>query len=237
MKNIAIILAGGVGSRVGAGIPKQFIEVQGKPILVYTLEIYQQNQEVESIAVVCHADYLQYLQNLTEVYHLTKVKWIIPGGGTFQDSCMNGIKYLSNKIQRNDNILIHYGAAPFTSQEIVKDAIRVCREKGNAVCGIPCYQLMGSKDNGVSRNWVNRDELVQITCPYCFNYGFVSDLYKEAEEKNLLEKVEPHITTLMQYMGYELYLSYGDQSNMKITTKEDVALFEGFVLLRKLHCQ
>lgn len=234
--NYAIILAGGVGSRVGAGIPKQFVEIQGKPVLVYTLEIFQQNPEVDGIEVVCHETYLGYLHALVEKYGLTKVKWTTEGGETFQESCMNGIYYLQDKISRDDTILIHYGAAPFTSQKMVTDAIRVCREKGNAVCGIPCFQLMGTRNAAEtgerSDKWVDRDQYIQITSPYAFNYGFVLDLYDEAKEKNLLDKVEPHTTTLMQYMGYPLYLSYGDQSNIKITTKEDLDIFEGYVLMK-----
>ena len=230
----AIVLAGGVGSRVGAGIPKQFVKVLGKPVLAYTLEIYQQHSSVDAIEVVCHASYTDYLKELVAEYGLTKVKWITNGGETFQESCLNGINYLSDKLCADDLIMIHYGAAPFTSQEILADAIRVCKEKGNAVCGIPCYQLMGSRDaEDVSSTWVDRDKYIQITCPYCFRYGFVLDLYKEAIEKDLLDKVEPHTTTLMQYMGYKLYLSYGDQTNLKITTKEDLDLFEGFVLMKQ----
>lgn len=236
--NYAIILAGGVGSRVGAGIPKQFVEVQGKPVLVYTLEIFQQNPEIDAIEVVCHETYVGYLNVLIWKYNLTKVRWVTLGGETFQESCMNGIHYLADKINRDDMIVIHYGAAPFTTQEMVSDAIRVCREKGNAVCGIPCFQLMGTRDrheNGEqSEKWVDRDQYIQITSPYAFNYGFVLDLYKEAEEKDLLDKVEPHTTTLMQYMGHHLNLSYGDQTNIKITTKEDIDIFEGYVLMKQL---
>lgn len=231
----AIILAGGVGSRVGADIPKQFIKVQGKPIIVYTMEIYQHNSKVDNIEVVCHKDYIDYLQSLVEQYKLTKVNWIAAGGKDFQESCLKGIHFLADKISRDDIIMIHYADAPFTSQKMIDDCIRVCKEKGNAVCGIPCYQLLGTRDKDTdgtekSNKWVDRDKLIQISCPYAFNYGFVLDLYKEAEDKNLLDKVEPHTTTLMQYMGYSLHLSYGDQTNLKITTKEDLKLFEGYVL-------
>jgi 2-C-methyl-D-erythritol 4-phosphate cytidylyltransferase len=146
---------------------------------------------------------------------------------------MNGVSFLNGKIRREDHIVIHYGAAPFTSPYILSDALRVCKEKGNAVCGIPCFQLMGTQDGGVSKKWVDRDLYVQITCPYCFRFGFVQDLYQEAREKDLLDKVEPHITTLMQYLGYELYLSYGDQTNLKITTQEDLTLFEGYALAQQ----
>ncbi|MBQ0075459.1 MAG: 2-C-methyl-D-erythritol 4-phosphate cytidylyltransferase [Prevotella sp.] len=231
MKNIAIILAGGVGSRVGAGIPKQFIEVLGKPIIVYTMQIYQQHPDIDAIEVVCHASYIDYLRGLVEKNGLTKVQWVTNGGETFQDSCMNGIHFLADKISQEDNILIHYAAAPFTTQEEITDSIRVCKEKGNAVCGIPCFQLMGTRNDGdVSKEWVDRDKYIQITCPYCFNYSFVLSIYKEAAEKNLLDKVEPHTTTLMQHLGHELYLSKGYQSNLKITTKEDLRLFEGWLV-------
>lgn len=230
----AIILAGGVGSRVGAGIPKQFIEVLGKPILAYTLDIYQQHPEVDAIEVVCHASYIDYCKEMCAKYGHTKVRWICNGGETFQDSCMNGIYYLQDKITKNDTIMIHYGGAPFTTKDELTDAIRVAKEKGNAVCGIPCFQLMGTRDIiddcEASKEWVDRDNYIQITCPYCFNYGFVLDLYEEAKVKNLLDKVEPHTTTLMQYMGYPIYLSKGYQSNMKITTKEDLKMFEGWIL-------
>jgi 2-C-methyl-D-erythritol 4-phosphate cytidylyltransferase len=235
MRNIAIILAGGVGSRVGANVPKQFIEVLGKPVLVYTLEIYQRHPEIDAIEVVCHANYIDYLHSLVDKYHLSKVNWVVNGGETFQESCLNGINYLQNKVDYDDQILIHYGAAPFASSKILSDAIEVGKSKGNAVCGIPCFQLMGTNDGGVSENWVDRDKYVQITCPYCFKYGFVLDLYREAQEKDILGKVEPHVTTLMQYMGYKLNLSCGDQTNIKITTKEDLDLFEGYVLMKQRH--
>lgn len=233
--NTAIILAGGVGSRVGANVPKQFIEVMGKPVLVYTIEIYQLHPEVDAIEVVCHAKYIDYLHELIAKYNLTKVRWITNGGETFQESCLNGINFLEDKQADDDMIMIHYGAAPFTSRKILTDAIRVCKEKGNAVSCIPCFQLMGTRDAGeVSEKWVDRDKFIQITCPYAFNYGFVKNLYKKAIEKGLLDKVEPHTTTLMQYMGYKLYLSYGDQTNIKITTKEDIQMFKGYILAKEI---
>lgn len=229
----AIILAGGVGSRVGAGIPKQFIEVLGKPILAYTIEIYQQHPEIDAVEVVCHSDYMDYCREMCRKYGYAKVKWVCNGGETFQDSCMNGINNLTDKISHDDLIMIHYGAAPFTSQNTLTDAIRVAKEKGNAVCGIPCFQLMGTRDEGeVSHKWVDRDKYIQITCPYVFRYGFVLDLYREAKERHLIDKVEPHTTTLMQYMGHKLYLSKGDQTNIKITTKEDLLMFEGYIMAK-----
>lgn len=232
-RNIGIVLAGGIGSRVGAGMPKQFVEILGKPVLAYTLEIYQNHPEIDAIEVVCVKSYYDYLQEMVQRYGLTKVRWICLGGATFQDSVYNGIQNLVGEIDDRDTVMIHYGAAPFTSARILSDAIRVCREKGNAVSVTPCYQLIGSNDeDGTSRRWVDRDQLIQIACPQCFQFGFIRDLYEEAIEKNLLSRVEPHTTSLMYLMGKTLYQSYGDQTNVKITTKEDLELFEGFVLAR-----
>ena len=111
----AMILAGGVGSRVGADRPKQFVEIFGKPVVVYTIEIFQKNSNIDAIEVVCHKEWKEYLINMIEQYNLDKVKWVTDGGETFQDSVMNGINNLKDKIKSDDYVLIQYGAAPFTS--------------------------------------------------------------------------------------------------------------------------
>ena len=136
----AMILAGGVGARVGAERPKQFVEVCGKPILAYTIEIYQKNPQVEAIEIVCHADWIDYLKEMIENYDLSKVKWITHGGETFQKSVINGMEYLKDKLDVDDIVMIHYGAAPFSSQQIVTDGIKVCQEHGMSVSCTPCFQ-------------------------------------------------------------------------------------------------
>ena len=229
-----MILAGGVGSRVGAGRPKQFVEILGKPILVYTIEIFQNNPQIDAIEVVCHKKWKTYLEEMIQKYNLDKVKWIADGGETFQDSVMNGILYLKDRIDMDDYVLIQYGAAPFTSDKIVDDVIRVMKNKGSAVTATPCYQLLGSNDeNATSKTWVNRDNYIQIACPYGFKFSYLLDVYKRAREQGLIEKIEPHTTSLMYALGDTLYQAYGDQTNIKITTKEDLRMFEGYVLMRQ----
>lgn len=230
----AIILAGGVGSRVGAGRPKQFVEVLGKPVLAYTIEIFQNNPQIDNIEIVCHKKWKNYLVDIIKQYNLNKVKWIVDGGGTFQDSVMSGINNLKDKIRLDDYVLVQYGAAPFTSDRIVDDVIRVMREKDSAVTATPCYQLMGSNDeNATSKTWVDRDRYIQIASPYGFKFSYLLDVYKRAETKGLIEKIEPHTTSLMYALGETLYQAYGDQTNIKITTKEDLDLFEGYVLMKR----
>lgn len=224
----------GVGSRVGANRPKQFIEILGKPIIYYTTMIYQQHSEVDAIEIVCHKSWRDYLEKIIKENNLTKVKWIADGGETFQESVMNGMNFFKDKIHDDDIVMIHYGASPFTSQETLTNGINVCKEKGMSASCIPCYQLIGSSDNsGESKSWVDRDKLTQVTCPQSFKYSYLQDVYKRAEKQGLLEKIEPHTTSLMYALGDTVYKSYGDQTNIKITTKEDLKLFEGFVLASK----
>lgn len=230
----AIILAGGVGSRVGADRPKQFVEVLGKPVLAYTIEIFQNHPEVDAIEVVCHKSWKDYLNEMIEKYNLAKVKWVADGGETFQDSVMNGVNNLKDKISKEDYVLIQYGAAPFTSEKIVTDVIRVMKAKGSAVTATPCYQLLGTNDeDGTSKSWVDRDKHIQIACPYGFKFSYLLDIYRRAEEQSLIDQIEPHTTSLMYALGDVIYQAYGDQTNIKITTREDFDLFEGYVLMRQ----
>jgi 2-C-methyl-D-erythritol 4-phosphate cytidylyltransferase len=225
----AMLLAGGSGSRVGGDRPKQFVEVLGKPVLAYTAEIFQRHPQVDAVEIVCHRDWRNYLDEMVDKYRLSKVKWVADGGATFQDSVQRGLDRLHGEMQRDDYVLLHYGAAPFTSQKILSDVIRVMLEKGNAVTATPCYQLMGSNDpGGLSKSWVDRDQYIQLASPYGFRFGYLQDLYRRARERGLLETVEPHTTSLVYALGDVLYQAYGDQTNIKITTQEDLLLFEAY---------
>ena len=230
----AIILAGGVGSRVGKDVPKQFVSVLGKPILAHTLDIYQRNMQVDGIEIVCHAEWIEYTKNIIEKYNYDKVKWIVKGGENFQKSVINGVNNLKKYIDNEDIVMLHYAAAPFTSQRIIDDNIKVCRIYGNAIACTPCYQLMGTNDsNNTSIRWVDRDKFIQIACPQSFKFDYLDNIYKRAKENNILDVVEPHTTSLMYKLGDVVYQSYSDQTNIKITTKEDIELFEGYVLRQK----
>ena len=117
----------------------------------------------------------------------------------------------------------------------MNDVIRVMQDKGSAVTATPCYQLLGSNDeNATSKTWVDRDKYIQIACPYGFKYSYLLDIYKRAEERGLLETIEPHTTSLMYALGDTLYQAYGDQTNIKITTREDLELFKRIIPLNNV---
>ena len=239
--NVAVILAGGVGSRLGAGIPKQFIKVLNKPVLAYTIEEFQKHPEIDAIEVVCHAEWKDYLKDMIEEYGLTKVRWIADGGSTFQESVLNGIFYLEDKISEDDIVLVHFGASPFVTQDLIGDAIRVCRIRDNAISSTDYLLLSAFKKYNTSVSdpenytvdYINRDTVACMNSPHAFRYGFVADMYKEAISTGVINEVEPHTTTLMFKMGKPIYFSKGSQTNIKITQKEDLDLFEGYVLMKK----
>lgn len=233
MSNIAIILAGGVGSRVGADIPKQFINILGKPIVSYTIERFQNNNNIDSIEIVCHKDYIKYMKELVINSNFSKVKWITPGGFDFQHSVINGINNLDGVISDDDIVLTHYAASPFVTDDIIDDAIEVCKKNGNATPAVTCNLLTGSYEDGVSKNWLDRDRIALLNAPHTFKFSYIKDIYKRAAEKGILEKTEPHTTSLMYELGDVVYLSKGSTTNIKITTKDDLEMFEGYVLMRQ----
>lgn len=236
--NIAVILAGGVGSRVGAGMPKQFVKILGKPVIVYTIEAFQKHEDIDAIEVVCVKSHIDYMKELVDTYGLSKVKWITEGGADFQGSVLNGINNLQDKCSEDDIVLVHFGASPFVEGDIIADAVRVCKLKGNAISTTPFYLLSGVRDDDEkTTKWIDRDTIACMNSPHAFRYGYIRDIYKRAVETGVIKEVEPHTTTLMYKMGETIYFSKGSQSNIKITTKEDLDLFEGYVLMKQRHAQ
>ena len=232
--NIAIILAGGTGSRVGSMLPKQFIEVMGKPIIAYTLEKYQNNKNIDAIEIVSIESYIEYIKKMIQKYNFTKVKWITLGGSTYQQSAMNGIYNLQNKINGDDIVLIQFAVSPMITDEIIDDAIKVCRKYGNSVAADKIVMCTCIKDNDIcSSNPISRESIIGFNAPWCFKYDLVLSCYKEAEKRRILDKIEPHTTSVLFALGYKIYFSKSSPINIKITYKEDLDLFEGYLLLQK----
>ena len=236
--NVALILAGGVGNRVGAKIPKQFIKVLGKPVIAYTIEAFEKHPDIDAVLVVCVESYCDYIWEIKKEYELSKIKWVTEGGDTFQQSVLKGVTFLESRINRNDIVLVHFGASPFLTGDIISDCIRVCSEKGNAISTTDYYVLSGKKkttksvadSENYSDEYIDRETIAVMNSPHAFKYGFLYDIYREGIETGIIDTVEPHTTTLMYALGKRIYFALGSQNNIKITKKEDLALFEGYVL-------
>ena len=231
--NIVIILAGGIGNRLGAGIPKQFVEVFGKPVIAYTMQKYQEHQEIDGIELVCVDGFQDELRKIVEANKITKVIKIVKGGAEYENSIMNGVEGLREIAQPNDVVMIHWAASPFVTEEIISDNIRVCKEKGNAMSASPAYLLYGTNDGECAQKNINRDTFKVLAAPQSFLYKNIVSLYEEVEKRGLLEKIEAHTTAIMEELGIPIYFSKGNQTNIKITTKEDLELFTGHVLAQK----
>lgn len=234
--NYVIIIAGGVGSRMGAPVPKQFVEVLGKPVIAYTMEHFQNHPEIDAIELVCVDGYQEHLKGIVEKYGFSKVLKIVKGGSEYERSIMNGVSGLDGIAKPDDLVIIHWAASPFLSDEIITDNIRVCKEKGNAITASYSYLLYGSNDGDCSKKAINRESFMTLAAPQSFRYEVIKNLYKQVEEKNLFETVkERHTNVFMEELGIPLYFSKGSHTNIKITTKEDIDLFLGYLLAKKYH--
>ena len=232
--NYLILIAGGVGNRLGAGKPKQFVDVLGKPVIVYTLQKFQAHPMIDAIELVCVDGYQDYLYQLITDNGIDKVIKIVTGGAEYERSIMNGVAGLENVAQPDDVIMVHWSASPFVSEEIITDSIRVCREKGNAISASYSYLLYGTNDGDCSKQTIDRDSFMTLAAPQSFLYSIIKDVYDQVDKKNMFEYVEHHTTALMTALGIPLYFSKGSNTNIKITTKEDLELFRGY-LLNKLY--
>lgn len=226
-------MAGGVGNRVGAGIPKQFIEVLGKPVISYTMEIFEKHPEIDGIELVCVRGYEDTLRQLAEKSRITKLIKIVEGGCDYEHSIINGVKGLDGIAAPDDVIMLHWAASPFVTDNIISDNIRVCRKKGNAMSACKPFLLYGWKDGDHADKVIDRDTFMSLSAPQSFTYKNILDFYERVEEEHLFDKVEAHTTNLMAELNIPIYFSEGSQSNIKITTKEDLLLFKGFLLAGK----
>lgn len=231
--NYVILLAGGVGNRVGANLPKQFVKILGKPIIAYTMQKLQQCDDIDAIELVCVDGFQETIEKIVDDYKITKVIKIVTGGKDYEHSIINGVGGLQGIAKDNDVIMIHWAASPFVSDEILKDNIRVCKEKGNAISACSAFLLYGSNNGDHADSVINRDTFKTLSAPQSFLYKDITELYHQVEEKHLFDYIEAHTTSLMAELQWPIYFSKGNQTNIKITTKEDLNLFKGYVLLQQ----
>lgn len=223
MKNVAIILAGGIGSRLGGPMPKQFLALNDKPVIVHTLENFQRNERIDSVVIVCVKDWIGYLQEIIEEYKISKVEKIVEGGESGHDSTRNGIFSLRNELSSGDFIIIHDAARPILPQAALNELLDVAHEKGNASLAIPCYETVIFTDNGLSGDkQIDRSNLMRIQTPQAYEYSDMLELYERAEKDNKHNFIYADLVLI--HYGKTVYFSKGFVNNIKITKKEDIPL-------------
>lgn len=232
MANIALLIAGGSGNRMGQSIPKQFLTVNERPVIVYTLEAFQKHPEIDVIAVVCIEGWQSVLQAYANQFNITKLQYIIPGGLNGQDSIRNGVYELGNHFAIDDIVLIHDAIRPMVSAEIISDCIRVTREKGNAIAVIPCAEAMMQTENGLEAiGSYPRDRLKRTQTPQGFRLGEICDLHRRALEVGITNSIAS--CTLKIEMGEKVYFSMGSEKNIKLTTVEDIDIFKALLMAKR----
>ncbi len=232
--NIAVILAGGMGTRVGANVPKQFIEVLSKPILAYTLDNFQVDPEIDAIEVVCHKDWIDEIRSICDRYGIDKLRWLTTGGDTFQESTLNGIFNLRDKISHDDIVVVSFGVSPFCTPDIINDSIRIAREHGNAISAedFPLCTCIKDDEFSTTQNLI-RETIKGFSNPWTFRFGELVEAYEEVQRRGILNELEPHTTSVYLALGKRLWFSKSSGYNFKITLKEDLDKFEGLLLLKK----
>lgn len=230
--NIALIIAGGSGARMHQDIPKQFLTVNEKPVIVYTLEAFQNHAEIDQIAVVCINGWEQVLRAYANQFNITKLKYIIPGGKNGQDSIRNGVFELEKHGQKDDLVLIHDAIRPMVSPEIISDCIVKTKQYGCAIATIPCAEAMvQTQDGHVSIGSYPRENLKRTQTPQGFPLEKICDLHRKALEEGITNSVAS--CTLMIELGEQVYFSAGSEKNIKLTTVEDIDIFKALLLAKR----
>ena len=222
--NIGLILAGGKGKRSGEKIPKQFVKVNNKPMIVYTLEKFQECHMIDAIYISCIETWMNQLNNYVLKYGISKVKKIIKGGKTGLDSVYKGLQGMSNHVTDDDLILIHDAARPFVDNQSLENNIKVAQKYGLAMSSIDCVETLVYSNDGIyADKIIPRDNIKRILTPQTFKYGILKELYKDF---NYLNTTEPSTFSFYMNKGLPIYCSKDSEKNIKITCPADIAYFK-----------
>ncbi len=228
--NIALIIAGGSGNRMGQDIPKQFIHIDGAPIVIHTLMCFQRHPDIQEIAIVCLKGWETVLQSYANQFSITKLKYIFPGGKSGMESIHNGIYGLLEAGCKNDDlVLIHDAVRPLLPQDIISNNIAICKAYGYAVTGIKCREaILESADGFTTTTSIPRDTLIRTQTPQTFRLGNIIAAHEEAREKGITESVAS--CTLCAELGNrEMHIVPGSEKNIKVTTVEDLEILKALM--------
>ncbi|AIM24813.1 IspD/TarI family cytidylyltransferase [Melissococcus plutonius] len=229
----AIIIAGGVGKRMGQEIPKQFIIIDGKPIIIYTLISFQNHPQIDKILVVCKSGWEGTMWAYIKEYNISKVEWVIAGGKTGQESINAGVQFLKQFANNEDIIVIHDGIRPLVEEIVLSDVIVKCRKFGNAVSSLPYNeQIFIKKTDETTQKYIDRETLRRVATPQAYNYGKLIQSYDRAFKEGIGISESSYTNTMMVDLGETLHFALGSDKNIKLTTLDDLELFKGYLRMK-----
>jgi len=226
-KSIALIPAAGMGKRMGASVNKQYIQLDGMPIVARTISVFERSPLIDAIYIVIPADEIPYCrEHVVEAYRFCKVTAIIPGGKERQHSVMNGLRAMGEYVSGDDIVLIHDGVRPLITEELLRESIAVARSHDGAVVAVPAKDTIKSVADGKVTGTPDRSTLWQAQTPQVFRYHVIYSAHRAAETVNYLGSDD---ASLVERAGGLVRIVHGDYHNIKITTPEDLLLAEAFL--------
>ncbi len=230
MSNIGLIIAGGSGNRMHQDIPKQFITVNDRPIIIYTLEAFQKHPQIDWIEVVCIDGWHDVLQAYAKQFGIDKLKWIVSGGKTCQESIRNGVYHLEGQLNDDDLIIVHDGIRPIVDGSVLTDVIQKASQYGNAVSSLPYNEQIFVIDDEISTTkFIPRETLRRVSTPQAYRFRLIDEKYHEAFDKGIGINGSHYTNTMMVELGEKLYFAAGSDKNIKLTTKDDLEIFKAYL--------
>lgn len=235
MSNVAVIFAGGTGQRMNTRTrPKQFLELHGKPIIIYTLEAFDQHSEIDGIVVVMLESWIDYTKELIRKYGLKKVRKIVPGGSSGQESIYNGLKGAAEIYKEDDIVLIHDGVRPLIDEDTITANIRSVEERGTAITVTAAIETITMKDEtGAVGTIIDRSQCELARAPQSFRLGHILGVHNKARQLEGGADSFIDSASMMKHFGYKLYTVEGKPENIKITTPSDYYIFRAMVDARE----
>ena len=229
--NVALLTAAGSGTRMQLNIPKQFIHVDDKPIIIYTMEAFQNHPSIDAIIVVTIDSWSDVLWAYAKQFGITKLKWVVPGGDSGQESIRKGLDVLKRELSDEDVVLVHDGNRPLVSSQIISDSLATFSKYGSAVAAIPCTEVVFESDDGLtSMVSTERERLLRTQTPHTYRIGDLYGAHLEAQSRGLTNMAASCM--LMKELGRMTYFSKGSEENLKITTPEDLKIFKALLSMR-----
>lgn len=229
--NVALLTAAGSGTRMHLDIPKQFIHVDDKPVIIYTMEAFQNHPGIDAIIVVTLESWSSVLWAYAKQFGITKLKWVVPGGDSGQDSIRKGLEVLKQELSDEDVVLVHDGNRPLVTSQIISDSFATFYKYGSAVAAIPCTEVVFESDDGISSMVsTERERLLRTQTPHTYRLGELYGAHLEAQKRGITGTAASCM--LMKELGRRTYFSKGSEENLKITTPEDLKIFKALLKLR-----
>ena len=226
-KHIAVILAGGETGRNMQNVPSQFINVNGKPIIVYCMQVYQAHPAVDDIYIVCLKGWESIVNAYARQYGITKLRGILPGGSSGMASLKNAVDAVMERYSPEDTLIVQESTRPLVSVETISKLLRACAEKGSATICHSMNEYVQFRLDGERADYVDRNAMIALQSPEAHKLSLITQVFETAQKKGAVK--ESCFTMMLYNQGYEVNFVEGGMNNIKIAREEDVATFGALV--------